>query len=156
SGQTRVLLYDYETHGLLKQISGVLTGTLALVRANPAGATAPSPPGASVNSTLSAPTFLWGADYYSNGNIYLVTAPTDRCTSFAFDTAYAQLPTQTSYWLSGGCFKFGYTETRVFDRGVESVTTSFSIANEMSSMEYDAFRRLTRLFRQDPQLPAHS
>ncbi|HEY3816930.1 MAG TPA: RHS repeat-associated core domain-containing protein [Polyangiaceae bacterium] len=150
--------YTYDYRGLPQTVASPLSGTLPLLRANPGGATAPTPNDASQDT--SAPETLLTLTYDSQfGNLIQVTGPnpagpTQQCTQINYDSAFSQLPVRTTQFR-GGCGGIPLTTSMAYDRGLERVTMEISPSNEVYSATYDAFGRLQTARAPDAETPLH-
>ncbi len=140
---------QYDGHGDPVRITAELSGALALQRAHNAGlAVAPPPSAASAQGT--AVIFLSSQTYDAFGNPKQAQSANGRCSDMRWDEAYAQLPTSETVYTDAGCQHPLVTEGRAYDRGLALLTVAVDMQQQVTTIRYDEFGRLTELTRPSP------
>ena len=141
---------EYDLFGNPTKTTAELTGTLPLRRFHESNKTvAPAPTAASVDATIT----LSQNQYDGFGNLTGQTAPNGRCREVAYDSAFAQLPTQETVHvgaLSGNCGATFLVAKASYDRGQGLVTDVLDLHDEHTHVDYDGFGRLIDLYKPDP------
>jgi RHS repeat-associated protein len=148
SGRLKDTSVAYDVGGSPTTTTGVLSGTLPLVRATGL-TTAPTPRWASSDGTITLK--IQGYDGY--GNPTSSTAPNARCRFVTADATYAELPTDETVDVgdaSGACGGTPLSSSATYDRGLQKVTYFQDLHGEVTTVAYDNFGRLSSMKKPDP------
>ncbi len=160
-------LTTYDEHGNPTDTTAELTGALDLDRFSPPGkGKAQTPVVADIsNATLHVSHMAYDG---TTGNLTQEEGPNGRCRSVEYngDTIYQQLATrETTYTgdptagtpASFGCAGAGTTKSlqtlAMYDRGFSLVTLVTDMQSQSTKVDYDAFGRLTALYRPEVDGP---
>lgn len=139
---------EYDAGGRLKAVFAGLNGTVPLDRRHEsAAATAPAPPGASVDGDVRLSLF----DYDQYGNVVRLEEPNGRCTTTVFDPLFAEFPISTHVTTRGCAATDKLVTVRTWDRGLQAVVSTSNAAKATGRIEYDGFGRLVATY---PPAPA--
>jgi len=154
---------DYDEHGNPTDTHAVLAGTLPLDRFNPSGkGTAQTPAVASGDTTALHVSHRVYDD--ATGNLLTEEGPNGRCRQigYASDPDYRQFATRETIHTGNptagtpaafGCAGAGSQTlftVAMYDRGFGLVDNVTDMQHQLTKVEYDAFGRLTALYRPDP------
>jgi RHS repeat-associated protein len=143
--------YIYDAQGNLRQWGPILYGTLALDRfhEDPTARVAPAPPEASSDGGRQGSYVQRDAF----GNILFQKDAVYRCRSITYDDVYAQLAIEETVSVgavTNGCGAVALTSRADYDRGFGAVVAVHDLHRELTTVEYDGFGRLTKLWKPDP------
>jgi RHS repeat-associated protein len=148
--------YAYYPNGLLRSVSGQLSGSLPLPgpSGQPGDRAARQPPIASADGSS---ILFANYSYDPYGNLTQATAPNGRCSFSSYDALFQQLPTSAGTYQQG-CGGVAMVASRSYDRGLERVTTAvapslLTVPPRFEMMRYDGFGRIVELDEPDAAMP---
>jgi RHS repeat-associated protein len=142
--------FEYDSRGTQTRVISRFLGTLPLVRDVSDSAFAPPRSGGTdPTGWVNVDTRIATLDAF--GNVTQEQGANGRCRGITYDPLYAQLPIEEKLYR-GGCNVEPLTTTAVQDRGF-GLPTETAFEGRRTKVEYDAFGRLTRLFRPHPTTP---
>jgi RHS repeat-associated protein len=150
----RTSTFEYDSAGNLKSATVNLLGTEKLDRRHAGGGhTADAPQAASSNGLI----VVQQRDYDAYGNITRVRGPRDyHCDETIYDQHFSQLQVGRRLYVDPHCTGSAIASTYFPDRALEKPTLTFAPDLSMTTIQYDAFGRPTRITKPDPQTGAPS
>lgn len=135
----RVFYYDYDVVGRLKRTTGLLLGTLPLLREGNYGGPAPAPPNASQNGYV----VLGEYEYDTASNLILIKMPGGTCRRFHYENEYGFMRDRVLSG-SGTCLTGSEFSTEiVYDRVFGQPEVLVDPTGARTEMDYDFLGRLT-------------
>ena len=147
----------FDAFGNMTDLYAVARGTGTLARKNPSGPYAQPPQSSTEGSTV----LIRHVGYTDWGSPQLMYgAGGNRCSTIQYDAAFEQLPIEqqnfTGPQQGAACTGIAITTNTQYDRGFEQVTTEVEPSGAMSTYKYEAFGRLSQMFKPDPTTGAVS